>query len=163
MKFTEIAARLNSVGTPFLSIGWTPSKTDSEIARRVIRFLEDRRVLFNPCAVEEPRHCAESVLQIRERLTKALEEVAEGSELFKHLVAIRAACRKFLDSGHIQSAEEIRLADRYSLHTAFFFMALGELRATVGQHVAVMAVKWEIDVEKDLASVLPSGNSKDRQ
>ena len=34
-------------------------------------------------------------------------------------------------------------------------MALGELRATIGQHVALMAVKWEIDVEQDLASVLP--------
>jgi hypothetical protein len=25
--------------------------------------------------------------------------------------------------------------------------ALGELRATIGQHAALMAVKWEIDVE----------------
>jgi len=83
MKFTEIAARLNSIGTPFLSVGWTPSKSDAEIARRTIRFLEDRRVLFNPSAVEEPRHCAESVLQIRERVTAALEEAAEGSELFQ--------------------------------------------------------------------------------
>lgn len=163
MKFTEIAARLNSIGTPFLSVGWTPSKPDAEIARRTIRFLEDRRVLFNSCAVEEPRHCAESVLQIRERVTTALEEAAEGSELFKHLAAIRAACRRFLDSGHIRAAEEIRFADRYSLHSAFFFMALGELRSTIGQHVALMAVKWEIDVEQDLASVLPSGNSRDRE
>jgi hypothetical protein len=157
MKFTEIAARLNSIGTPLFSVGWTPSKTDVEIARRIIRFLEDRRVLFNPCAVEEPHHCAESVLQIRAKVTAALEDAGEGSELFKHLVAIRAACRKFLDSGHVDAADKFRFADRYSLHNSFFFMALGELRATIGQHVALMAVKWEIDVEKDLASVLPAG------
>jgi hypothetical protein len=156
MKFTEIASRLNSIGTPIFSVGWTPSKPDAELARRVIRFLEDRRVLFNPCAVEEPRHCAESVLQIRTKVTAALEEAGEGSELYKHLVAIRAACRKFLDSGHVDAADDFRFGDRYSLTGSFFFMALGELRATIGQHVALMAVKWEIDVEKDLASVLPA-------
>ena len=157
MKFTEIATRLNSIGTPFFSVGWTPSKTDAEIARRVIRFLEDRRVLFNPFAVEEPHHCVESVLEIRTRITAALEEAAEGSELFKHLAAIRTACRAFLDSAHVSSTETFRLGDRYSLQSSFFFMALGELRAAIGQHVALMAVKWEIDVEKDLASVLPAG------
>jgi hypothetical protein len=157
MKFTEIAARLNSVGTPFLSVGWVPSKTDADLARRVIRFLEDRRVLFNPCAVEEPKHCAESVLQIRTKTTAVLEEAREGSELYMHLGAIRAACRKFLDSGHVDTAaDNFRFGDRHSLNSAFFFMALGELRATIGQHVALMAVKWEIDVEKDLATVLPA-------
>lgn len=128
MKFTEIAARLNSIGTQFASVGWTPSKTDAELARRMIRFLEDRRLLFNPCAVEEPHHCAESVLQIRGKVTTVLEEVGEGSELFKHLVAIRAACRKFLNSGHVDSADKFRFAGRYSLHNLFLFMALGELR-----------------------------------
>ena len=39
-----------------------------------------------------------------------------------------------------------------------FFIALGELRATIGYHVAFMAAKWEIDVENDLARVLPGGN-----
>jgi hypothetical protein len=112
-------------------------------------------MLFNACAVEDPRHCAESALQIRTKLTEVLQEAKEGSELFKHLTSIRAACRKFLDSGHADASDDFRFADRYSLHTSFFFMALGELRATIGQHVALMAVKWEIDVENDLASVLP--------
>ena len=161
MKFTEIAARLNSIGTPFLSVGWTPTKTDTEIARRVIRFLEDRRVLFAPCAAKEPQHCAESVLQIRARITTALEDASEGSDLFKHLVAIRAACRKFLDSPHVTLTDKITFRDLYSLRSSFFFVDLGELRAAIGQQVAWMAVKWEIDVEKDLASVLPWGSTGD--
>lgn len=155
MKFSEIAARLNSIGTPFFSIGWVPSKPETEVARRMIRFLEDRRVLFNQCAFEEPAHCVESVLQIRPAVTAAMGDIPENSELFKHLAAIRGACRKFLDSAHIHLAESIDIRDRYSLRTSMFFMALGELRATIGQHVAMMAVKWEIDVERDLASVLP--------
>lgn len=36
-----------------------------------------------------------------------------------------------------------------------FFMALGELRSAVGLQVALIAAKWQIDVEGDLARVLP--------
>lgn len=157
MTFAEIASRLNSIGTPFFSVGWVPSKPEGEVARRVIRFLEDRRMLFNPFAVEEPAHCVESVLQIRPAITSAMSEIPESSELFRHLAAIRNACRNFLDSTHISSAEKIDFRDRYSLHSSMFFMALGELRAAIGQQVALIAVKWEIDVEHDLASVLPLG------
>ncbi len=32
MKFTEIASRLNSFGTPFFTVGWVPTKTDAAIA-----------------------------------------------------------------------------------------------------------------------------------
>jgi hypothetical protein len=158
MKFSEIASRLNSIGTPFFTVGWIPKKSDATIARKVIRFLEDRRMLFNDCAVEEPHHCHLSALEIRKTLTEELADVSEGTDLFKHLTGIRAACRTFLDSSPI-SESRFDLLDRYSMHSNQFFIALGELRATIGNHVALMAVKWEINVENDLARVLPGRNS----
>jgi hypothetical protein len=154
MKFSEIASRLNSLGCPFFTVGWIPQKADIAIAKKAIRFLEDRRVLFNACAFEDPRHCALSVIEIRKFATDELAEVAEGSDLFKHLTAIRAACRLFLDNAPTSSGE-LDLLDGYSMQTLQFFMRLGELRATVGYHVALMAAKWEIDVEQDLAQILP--------
>lgn len=60
----------------------------------------DRRVLFNRWAVEEPRHCAEFVLQIRARVTTALEEGGRSLGAIQASCRNRAACRKFLDSGH---------------------------------------------------------------
>ena len=154
MKFSEIASRLNSIGTPFVSLGWVPAKTDAAIARKVIRFLEDRRMLFNACAEEEPHHCYLSAIEIRKALTEELAEVTEGSDLFKHITGIRAACRRFLDSAP-SSEDGFGLHDRYSMRSGQFFIALGELRATIGFHVALMAAKWKINVEKDLARVLP--------
>ncbi|WP_213807194.1 DUF6650 family protein [Granulicella sp. dw_53] len=154
MKFSEIASRLNSVGVPFFTVGWIPKKADVAIAKKVIRFLEDRRMLFNACACEDPGHCALSAIEIRKFMTDELSEVTEGSDLYKHLAAIRSACRSFLDNTPA-SGQDLDFQDRYSMQTLQFFMSLGELRATVGHHVALMAVKWEIDVEKDLAQVLP--------
>jgi hypothetical protein len=90
-------------------------------------------------------------------LTEELADVSEGTDLFKHLIGIRSACRTFLDKTP-NSGKTFDIHDRYSLHTNQFFIALGELRATIGNHVALMAVKWEIDVENDLARVLPGGD-----
>ena len=36
-----------------------------------------------------------------------------------------------------------------------FFAALGSLRATFGTLIAVIAVHYQIDVEEELASILP--------
>jgi len=154
MKFSEIASRLNSVGIPWLSVGWTPAKPDAAIARKAIRFLEDRRMLFNACAQEDPHHCYLSAIETRKAMTEALSDATEGSDLFKHLSAIRAACRRFLDSTQ-GSEERIGPRDFCDFRSGEFFIALGELRASIGYHVALMASKWKINVENDLARVLP--------
>jgi hypothetical protein len=54
MKWKEIANRLNGFSIASVGVQWTPKPTDSEVARRVIRFLEDRRVLYNDYAWEVP-------------------------------------------------------------------------------------------------------------
>jgi hypothetical protein len=159
VNFSEIASRLSSIGTPFVSVGWVPAKADAAVARKVIRFLEDRRMLFNACAQEEPHYCYLSALEIRKTLTEELADVPEKSDLFKHLISIRAACRTFLDNAP-RSKDGFECHDMYSMRSGQFFIALGELRATIGYHVAIMAAKWEINVEKDLAQVLPGRNIK---
>ena len=63
-----------------------------------MRFLEDRRVLYNPFAWEEPGHCVDSVLLGNLPPTT--------SELAPYLKAIRGACRKFLDAMQDEVAEE---------------------------------------------------------
>jgi hypothetical protein len=66
-------------------------------ARRVITFLEDRRVLYAPDSLEVPSHCVHSVLEIRHFLSAELGKLGGNSELAASLRAMRAACRKFLD------------------------------------------------------------------
>jgi len=44
MKFSEIANRLTGISTPFGGASWQPAEMEIAAARRVITFLEDRRV-----------------------------------------------------------------------------------------------------------------------
>jgi DNA-binding FadR family transcriptional regulator len=66
-------------------------------ARRVIAFLEDRRVLYSPGEMEMPQHGVHSVLEIRRFLSSELGKLDAKSEFAASLRAMRAACRKFLE------------------------------------------------------------------
>ena len=48
MKFSEIANRLTGISTPLVGVSWQPTDLEVSAARRVIAFLEDRRVLYAP-------------------------------------------------------------------------------------------------------------------
>ena len=69
--------------------------------------------------------------------------------------AIRAACRRFLDEPHADfrnlSGGLGHFGDR-----AGFFTALGELRATVGAQIAILAVLSKSELKAELASIVPA-------
>ena len=126
---------------------------DAEVARRVLRSLEDRRVLYNDYAWEEPGHCVHSVLEIRRFLTDEITGLKDASDLLGPLRVMRAACRKFLDRMQQDGEQRVRL---HHGHDSFgFYSALGEFRGAIGPQVALLAAHYEIDVENELAQTLP--------
>jgi hypothetical protein len=159
MRFSEIASRLTGISTPVLGVSWNPSTADSAVAKKVITFVENKRVLYNPFEVEVPEHCVASVLDIRQFLTATMAEHGQADELQEHLRAMRAACRKFLDEIHINpEAKRLtipRLSSAYAFTNPVLNQALGELRGVFGIHVAQIAVKYKLDVEDQLAAIFP--------
>ncbi len=159
VKFKEIINRLTGFSTPIFGVSWNPPQTHISIARKIITFLEDRRVLYNPYHMEDPRHCVQSVIEIRQFLTSELSKLSEDEGPLQNLRAMRAACRKFLDN--VYEGDDRR---RIIGHRGFgsmpdnwiFNSALGELRGIIGIHVAALAAQHGLDVEGDLASILPA-------
>jgi hypothetical protein len=97
MRFSEIVGRLNGLSTPIFGVSWEPPVSDVAIARGVVTFLEEKRVLYNPYEAEMPEACLASVNAIRGRLTEILAAGGLADELEAPLRATRAACRKFVD------------------------------------------------------------------
>lgn len=150
VKFSELGHRLNGISTPFGGLTWQPSEAEATIARRILLFLEDRRVLYNPYDWEVPDHCLMSVLEIRRFLVTQLQ-LDVSVELSENLKAMTAACRKFLN--HIQTLDR---QYRGGLAEWQFNVALGELRATFGILIAIIAERNHLDVEGDLSTILPA-------
>jgi len=151
IPFKQIAKNLTGFSTPIFGVSWNPPKTERAIVRKLLIFLEDRRVLYVPYDFEMPAYVDQSIIEIRKRLTDDLELLDEKSEISGHLRAMRAACRKFL----------AQPAKRYlRMHNEEFFAALGELRAIFGIHIGQLAVKYGIDLEQELVAILPIPDSK---
>ncbi len=154
MRWSEILARLNQIGIGPVNVGWAPVEADSVRVRRIIRYLEDRRMLFNDCAQEDLRYCVISAEEIRKRLTTELEQLPDNSPLLSYFRAIRTSARMFMDRFPEATYPSFESDDR-SLQQLAMSIYLGQLRSEIGLQVALMAARWQVDVENDLARVLP--------
>lgn len=156
MKFAEIAKRVTGFSTPIFGVSWNPPESERAVAKRIIAQLEDRRVLYKPSEMEVPDHCVSSVVEIRRMLSKELGALDDKSALAKSMRAMRASCRKFLDS--VQADERIVRFGAHAGHFASwqFNGAVGELRGVFGVHIAQIAAQYGLDVEDDLAFILPA-------
>ena len=106
--------------------------------------------------MEVPHHCVHSVIDIRRFLTDELGHLDGDTELAKGLRAMRAACRKFLNTVQADDRDVLGYADLRGHWVSWVFNgALGELRGVYGVHIAQMAAEYGLDVEDDLASILP--------
>jgi hypothetical protein len=160
----SLARRLTGFSLPILGVQWTPPPDEREIIRKLIAELEDRRVLYVPHHLEVADHVTSSVMQLREALTKTLQALPETSSAAGSVRAMRAACRKFLQEPRPEFSNLVRHRyDRRDQHEEggpSFFVALGELRASCGAHIAALAYLYELDVEVELASILPALEEK---
>ena len=153
LLFQEIASKITGFSTPVFGMQWTPPSKEREIAKSVVTFLEDRRVLYNPTELELPHHCISSVIEIRHFLTTKMNDLDQNGELAKNLKTMRAACRKFLDSAQ-------RLDVQHFSHGSYqswvFYSSLGEMRGLFGMCLSQILLSYGLDIEKDLASILPA-------
>ena len=162
MKFSEIAGRLTGISTPLGGVSWQATETETAAARRVISFLEDRRVLYAPGEMEVPEHCVHSVLEIRRFLSGELGRLDNDSGFAASLRAMRAACRKFLERVGADGRDAVLYANRHGHWASWtFYGALGEMRGTFGVHLTRIAAEFQLDIEDGLASILPERDESD--
>lgn len=160
MAYQDVASRITGFSIPIFGIQWNPPEPERETVRKLIYFLEDRRALYVPYCLEIPEQVERSVLEIRSELTAALQSLPTNSNAIPPIRAMRAACRKYLtepspDFPHFDRGMGRHRYDRHD-GSPGFFVALGELRATFGTSIATLSAEYGVDLEEELASILPA-------
>lgn len=136
-------------------VDWQRTEGDRAIARQVITFLEDRRLLFGARHIEDEAHCVQSALQIRALMTDQITRAKPGNELETCLRAMRAACRRFVEAG---GPEGRNFVERYGAGVDVFSLALGDMRTAVGVQVGLITTAFDLPLEPELASIIPPGD-----
>jgi hypothetical protein len=166
LAFQSLANRITGFSIPLFGVQWNPPAPERETVRKLLRFLEDRRALYVDHWVEIPSQVTHSVLEIRQELTRTLQTLPDNSNAVAPIRAMRAACRKFFteprpDFRNLAGRHHPRSHRMDDDEDPGFFVALGELRATFGVQIAALAVAYGIDVEDELASILPVEDGED--
>ncbi len=157
IKFSEIEHRITGFSTPVFGVSWNPPIAEVDVARGLITYLEDRRVLYVPYDQEEILFVQQSILEIRRRLTSDLEQLDRSSALAGLVSNMRTTCRNFLSkTDHIDPHSVVYgYGKSWSKEAITFFTALGELRAMLGVCIAQICVLYGIDIEEQLGILLP--------
>ncbi len=157
MKWQQIIERMKFSGQLFGFGGdFTVPESETTAAHRIIKQLEDRRVLIDPPFREDVSNCVKSIQEIRGMLTEELQKLLVESKIELNLQAMRAACRRFLDELNKHNIPISSAVDKLGPDQAsHFHIALGNLRAIFGIYIGKIAIEYNLDVHDDLASILP--------
>lgn len=152
----EKARQITGISFPLGGIQWRdPGPSDTELVRQFIVFMEDRRVLYNAMDLEVLSQVESSIHEIRAHCTKALQALPNNAFAVNPIRLIREAGRRFHDDRN----EDFRFFDNGWRDgregSPGFFAALGAYRAITAYQVAMLAAGYEIDIEGELARVLP--------
>lgn len=146
--------KVTGVGGWGFSVSWEKVQGDEDVARRVVTFLEDRRMLSGKQPFEDVPHSVYSANATRTFLTEELTKAKPGKSLAQSLRAIRAAMRAFVDAAG-PNARNFRRHELTEPEPDRFSLELGKLRSLVGLHLALIAGHYGIEIEDGLAQILP--------
>lgn len=143
------AKNITGISTPLFGISWDPPPDKREIAAGLVTFLEDKRVLYVPHDMEYEAWAESSVLQIHEELTRTLQQCPSDEDLGRPIKAMLAACRMFLDLMGPPHGRG-RFFDDQNM-----WVTIGQLRGIFGVELAELSAAYGIEVEGELASIIP--------
>lgn len=155
MRFSEILNRLTGISCPIFGVSWNPAETQRTVARRIIIYLEEKRVLYADFGDEVVCHCIDSVLDIKGFLTSELPNIDEGSELDSYVRAMRTAANKFLSRFPKEKHSRCAMCRNGSVENWVFISTVGELRGVFSVMIGQISKAYGVDVEDDLAQIIP--------
>lgn len=151
MHFKEMLSHITGFSVPVCGLQWTPPQSEAKVARDLIRELEDRRVFYRPEEQEGHAYCLRSVTEICHLLTEALKVIEPKTQIGKNIAALRKASRDFCDAiGDPGFDAAPRPAQRSALATE-----LAKFRRAAGREIGCIAIAYGLDVEDELASIIP--------
>jgi len=155
MVFSDIISRLTGISCPIFGVSWNPPANQRAIAKKIITYLESKRVLYEDLKDEFACSCVESVLEIKGFLTNQISDINENSELENYVRGMRNACNTFLSKCHVEKEKRCVYCHPGTIENMMFTVALGQLREAFGIMVGQVSKAFGIDVEDLLAQIIP--------
>ena len=140
----EQLAKITGISFPIFGISWKPPDLERKIAKNIIWFSEDRRVLYTDNAPKTALYCYISVNKIRDYLSEKGKDLNSKSELTKSIKGMREACREFqttLEKFYDEDKERNPYSD---IPPDVFYRALQHMRNVFGAELGKLSLKYSV-------------------
>ena len=117
------------------------AEADRQIVNDLFTYLESRRALWVPFDSENLGYVVRSVLAMREELSEMQRKLRPQSPVNRSIRTLRLTCERFLTN--------------IPKNELWFYSNLGELRGVFGSELGHLAGKFNLNVEKPLAWIIP--------
>jgi uncharacterized protein DUF6650 len=149
--FNDIVSRFTGISTAVFGISWNPPPDERKLAEEVITYIENKGLFYAPFEWEHPLDSYNSASAIRDELTEMMKRLRRKKELFQQLEIIRNSVREFQRSLRKQSLESIPSKTQMNNdQIKHFDGSLVDLRRHCGSQIAIIAVKYGLDVYAEL-------------
>jgi hypothetical protein len=154
IKFSDILRRITGISVPIFGIQWNPPTDQKRIAKQVLDRLNDRRVLYAPFYRENEAACLNSALDLRQDLSAIIDAAPAGSPVYKCAKNMQKACRVFMTETEQLDFNARDHATAVATR-AIFEQGLTNFRSSVGEATKNLVAAYGLDVEDDLAAIIP--------
>ena len=154
IRFSDILRRITGISVPIFGIQWAPPPDQRRIAEQVLDRLNNRRVLYAPYYQENEGACISSALDLREELSEIIDSAPAGSPVYKCAKNIQKACRVFMSKSE-QLDFTVRNHATAVATRAIFEQSLTKFRGTVGEATKNLVAAYGLDVEDEVAAIIP--------
>jgi hypothetical protein len=121
----------------------SPQGADLTTAKKLVKLLEDKGVLFVPYAQEDDELVVKSLDKLRSDLRELRYELSEDSPLDARISAMIDACRYYMNN-NVGPMTPSQLEE-----------SLGELRKVFGIHLLQVKDQYDLTIKSPLSSILP--------
>jgi hypothetical protein len=154
IRFSDILRRITGISFPIGGIQWNPPTDQRRLAKQVLDELNNRRVLYAPFYQENEQACINSALDLRENLKSIIDAAPDRSPVYKCAKEIQKACRTFMSKTE-QLDFSVRDRATSVATRAMFEQSLTKFRRSVGETTKNLIAAYELDVEDELAAIIP--------
>lgn len=149
MQYKDILKHITGISCPLFGIQWNPPVYSSDIAREIVLFLENKRVLFSLPQNEVINLCILSANEIRTELVN--QQKKSNDEKLNNLIQkMLRSTRDFLSKTELISPSTNAVVMQSMLERELL-----EYRRKMGNLIAILSISYGVDVGDELAVILP--------
>ena len=153
MIFKDLARHLTGLSVPWFGLQWTPPPDQTRIARKVLDTVANRRLFYAPDHVENEHACLGSANDLRDHLKQHMDESPPGSIVYQQTKNLQKAARLFVTE--LEALAHSTVPVPHAIKASRFYNSLHHFRRTAGVCVASLAAAYGLDIDDELAAMVP--------